>query len=100
MNAGTAQPHSQVRFQLRTGCVSTSTSTGGAVLFIPSNGEYAMLNDVSALVVDALESAHSLDAVVDLVLAEYEAPRDVATADVERLLSELVRKGAIEEVHP
>lgn len=70
------------------------------MLFIPDSGEYAMLNDVSTVIVTALGSALTLDSVVDRVLGEYEAPRDVVAQDVEHLVRELVAKGAAEEVLP
>jgi hypothetical protein len=100
LNDGLVQPHSQPRFRMRAGCVTSPTSAGGAVLFIPSNGEYVMLNDVSAVVIEALGSAQTLGSIADLVLSEYDAQRDVVLQDIESLVYELVGKSAAEEVHP
>lgn len=68
------------------------------MLFVPRSGAYMMLNEVSALVVDALGSATTASAVVDAVLAEYDAARDEVVSDVEALLQTLKDKGAVEEV--
>lgn len=57
-----------------------------------------MLNDVSAVVVEALGSAQTLESVVELVLSEYDVRREVVLQDVERLVHELLEKSAAEEV--
>lgn len=98
MNDGPVQPHSLTLFRMKTGCVASPTSAGGAVLFIPGSGEYVMLNDVSAVVVEALGSAQTLESVVELVLSEYDVRREVVLQDVERLVHELLEKSAAEEV--
>ena len=64
------------------------------ILDIPS-GQYFELNDVVALLWDRLDGSHSVEDLIDVVLAEYDIDRDTASTDVEDLLGELIRAGLV-----
>lgn len=69
------------------------------VLLDPGTGRYWGLNEVGSRIWELLEQDLSPDEVVDRLLEEYDAPRDVLAADVEQFLarmkqSKLMREGS------
>ena len=57
----------------------------------------ARSNETAAFIVNLLKQEITRDAVVDAVCAEYDAPREVIAADVDKVLETLRGISAIEE---
>ena len=53
-------------------------------------------NETAAFIVDCLKSETSEAEIVDKLLAEYSAPRDVVSKDVHAILEKLAGIGALE----
>lgn len=54
-------------------------------------------NETAAFIVDCLKKETSKEAIVDAMLKEYDAPREVIERDVERILQTLRSIGALDE---
>ena len=54
-------------------------------------------NETAAFIVDCLKEEITEEAIVDRMCAEYDAPRDVISADVKEILATLREIRAIEE---
>ncbi len=53
-------------------------------------------NETAAFIIDCLKKETTEEAIVDAMLAEYDAPRETVTADVHRVVEQLRRIGALE----
>ena len=54
-------------------------------------------NETAAFIINRLDTETSPEAIVDALYEEYEAPREVLAADVEKVLSALRSINALEE---
>lgn len=68
---------------------------GEAVLLHMDSKNYYRLNATAAAVYKGLERGLGRDALVDDLLAQFEVERDVAAAEVDRLLRELAERGLV-----
>lgn len=68
---------------------------GEAVLLDLASGSYFGLNDVGTRAWELLGAPHTLDALVDRLLDEYDVERAVLTADLRRWLEELAARGLV-----
>ena len=55
------------------------------------------LNEVGAFLWQKLTADCTMEALVEALLAEYDVPADIATADVERFVSSLREKNLLDE---
>lgn len=65
------------------------------VLLDFERGVYYGLGETGAFVWERLAAGSSRDAIIDALLAEYDATRDEVTADVDALLADLESHGLI-----
>jgi len=65
------------------------------VILDVTSGRYFEVNDVGALVWEHLDGTRTVEDLIDTVLAEFDAPRDLVTIDVENLLGQLIRAGLV-----
>lgn len=76
-------------------------TTGGTQYLVPvGSTQFSGLvrsNATAAMIVDALKQETSPDAITDMLLDHYDAPREKITADVARVLDTLRRIGALDE---
>lgn len=54
------------------------------------------MNETATRIFDLLKDDITEDAIIDALVKEYEAPREVITADVQRCISEVRAKGLLE----
>ena len=54
-------------------------------------------NETAAVIVELLREETSAERIVDVMCAEYDAPRETVAADVEEILGQLRTAGALEE---
>lgn len=62
-----------------------------AILLDLRNGRFFDLNGVGARIWDLLETRRSIDALVEVIVAEYDVSEEAAKGDVLRLVDELRR---------
>lgn len=76
-------------------------TTGGTQYLVPvGSTQFSGLvrsNATAAMIVDALKQETSAEAIVELLLARYDAPREKIAADVARILDTLRQIGALDE---
>ena len=65
------------------------------VVLDPASGQYYALDEVSGRIWDLCDGSRSVAAVVDLLAAEYDAPRAEIAADALAFLAELAGEGLI-----
>ncbi len=53
-------------------------------------------NETAAFIVDCLKKETTEEAIVDAMLEQYEAPRELVAGDVHRIVEELRKIGALE----
>lgn len=70
-----------------------------AVILDINSGTYYGLNDVSNQIWQWLQTPASQDKLLGLLLEEYDVSSEEASADLERLLREMVSTGLIEVVN-
>ena len=59
--------------------------------------ERMFIPDETALeVLQLLDGARDLDAIIDALVAKFEAPRDVIAADVQAMVEDLTNRGALQ----
>lgn len=78
----------------------THTTDGVQYLVPVGNTGFSGLvrsNATAALIVDALKQDTTAEAITDLILARFDAPREKVAADVERILDTLRQIGALDE---
>lgn len=71
------------------------TMEGQAVLLDLSTEEYYSLNEVGSRIWELADGEHTVAAMVDTIVAEYEAEREQVSADVLDLLDELSEEGLV-----
>ncbi len=69
---------------------------GSAVLFDPRNSMTYAVTQSAAMVWEACDGAHPLDAITDTLADTYDAPREVIARDVDALLSHFQGLGLFE----
>jgi hypothetical protein len=79
--------HSQVRY---------TRVPEGALVVLHEKGELKTLNPVGALILDLLDGDHTVDAIVERVIKEYDVAPPEAEADTLAFLEELRRHDIIE----
>ena len=62
---------------------------GEAIVINLSNGVYYSMDHVGALIWELIEAGHSLDAIVQEIVARYDVSSQQAQADMKRLVAEL-----------
>jgi hypothetical protein len=77
--------------------VHTRTFDGELVILDLERGEYLTLDAIGSLLWAALEEGRSLDEVAHTVVAEYDVTLEQATADLEALMLDLLRRGLFVE---
>ncbi len=70
----------------------------GMVLLQHPQGTCYALNEVGARVWELLATHHTLEALVEALAREYDAPRDAIRQDVAAFLEQLYREGFLEAV--
>lgn len=65
------------------------------VVLDPASGQYYALDEVSGRIWDLCDGSRSVTAVVDVLAAEYDAPRAEIEADALAFLAELAGEGLI-----
>ena len=55
------------------------------------------VNEVGALIWKGVESGKSKEEIIEKILSEYDVQRDIAVADCDEFLEQLISKGIIEE---
>lgn len=68
---------------------------GEAVLLHMDTKNYYRLNATAALVYKGLERGLGRDALLDDLCAQFDVERDVAAAELDRLLAELAERGLV-----
>jgi hypothetical protein len=61
----------------------------------PHRREVHLLNETATRVWELLASPHSIDEIVSVLVAEYEAPADVVRSSTEQLVQDLGSKGIL-----
>lgn len=87
------------RMKLKPGFV-THDMDGEQVMVATGNANFSGLvrsNKTAAEIVDALKTDTTQDAIVDMLFAKYDAPREVIERDVVRILDTLRSIGALDE---
>ena len=72
------------------------TVGGEGVVVRQGPGEVLVVNAVGSRVVELLDGTHTVDAVVDVLLGEYQTDRETLTRDINSYLVELLEAGVIE----
>lgn len=98
MSGGFELSSNQRRYVLAEGCVTSETSTGGLVTFVRSSGEYLLMNEVGADILNYLAQPHTFSELIAMVIDRYEVQEQTAIEDVSALLAECVNKHVV-EVH-
>jgi hypothetical protein len=80
--------------------VLTQESGDTLLLLDVDGGMYFSLDGVGRRVWVLCDGTRSLEEVVDVICAEYDAPRDVIDGDVQELVSQLVGEGLLSPVTP
>lgn len=75
--------------------VLSTTFDGEVVLLNQTDGVYYGLQDVGARVWQLIERAHSLDAIQQIVIAEYDVDADACAEDLRRLVADLIDRGLV-----
>src|SRR5947207_1546005 len=78
--------------QTRTEEVAAKVIDGEAIIINLANGIYYSMDKVGALIWEMLAAGHSLAEVTTAVLARYDATREQAGTDAQKLAAELVRE--------
>lgn len=79
--------------------VSASLSdrgTGDVVILGLQDGMYFELNEVGARIWELIQTPHSIQAIVAVILDEYDVPRDQCEADIVALANDLIARGLVE----
>lgn len=72
----------------------------GEQILVAADGEFAGMvrsNATAAFIVDFLKNDTTKDAVIDAMCTKYDAPREVIVADVDVVLHNLRKIGALDE---
>ena len=80
--------------------VLSRTLAGEAVLLDLGGGQYFGLDEVGTLVWEALDRGETLGEASAGVVARYEVAPEVARADVEALVTELLERALLTKVEP
>jgi hypothetical protein len=67
-------------------CVKAET-----ILFDLTSGEYYSLNELGSRTWELLDGSRSVDALIEILVSEYDAPAETIQRDVFTLLDDLVR---------
>ncbi len=74
------------------------TVEGEAILIHLDTGAYYSLNDVGTSFWELLDGMRSVADCAAKIAAEYDAPVDVVTGDLQELVEDLVKEGLVEKV--
>jgi coenzyme PQQ biosynthesis protein PqqD len=72
--------------------VLAQEAQGQTVLLRVDDGSYYALDEIGAMIWGLADGDRSLEAIVDSLAAEFDAPREVLTSDVLDFVSELERE--------
>ncbi|MDR9388707.1 MAG: PqqD family protein [Balneolaceae bacterium] len=86
--------HNQTRYQRKQHLLAAPIDDELVLLHV-DKGQYYNLKGVGPDLWNRLETPHSVDELVEWVCEEYDVAKDVATADVQSFLSELLEVEAI-----
>lgn len=75
---------------------------GGINIVVPNGGNMSLsgvvtLNESAVFVWNALKEDKTEEELIDLVCAEYDAPREVISADVKELIAQFKANGLLNE---
>lgn len=85
--------------KLREGFITQETD-GEQIMVAAGSIKFAGLvrsNKTAAFIVDSLKTETTKEAIVDAMAKKYDAPKDILTKDVERILDKLRSIGALDE---
>ena len=71
------------------------TDETGLVIFDPVSGNTCIIDEIGVALFKAMGDGATLDAIVDTLLQEYDAPREEILHDVEDFLNQLIQQGII-----
>jgi hypothetical protein len=86
------------RVFVRSPAVLSRTVAGEVLVTTVDQDQVDRLSPTAVAVWALLEEPATIDAVVDELAQEFDAPRERIAGDVEGLLADLVRRGCVEEV--
>jgi hypothetical protein len=69
----------------------------GGLVVIPTKSEVKVLNPVGSRIYSMLDGSHSIEAIVEMVVSEFEVVDEQARVDVESFLAELSADGLLED---
>lgn len=69
----------------------------GGLVVIPTKSEVKVLNPVASKIYSMLDGSHSIEAIVEMVTAEFEVVDEQARQDVEQFLAELSTEGLLDD---
>lgn len=71
------------------------TDETGLVIFDPASGNTCIIDEIGVALFKAMGDGATLDAIVDTLLQEYDAPHEEILHDVEDFLNQLMQQGII-----
>ena len=74
---------------------ASRTYDGQATIVLPSRAEVKVLNEVGSRVWESIDGRRTLGEILDAVLAEFDVPREKATADVIEFVGALKAQGMV-----
>lgn len=74
---------------------ASRTYDGQATIVLPSRAEVKVLNEVGSRVWESIDGRRTLGEILDTVLAEFDVPREKATADVIEFVGALKAQGMV-----
>jgi hypothetical protein len=75
--------------------VAAKVMDGEAIMINLSNGTYYSMDGVGGAIWEVIEGEHSLEEVVGAIVSQYDVEREVALADVESLVKQLVEENLV-----
>lgn len=85
--------------KLKEGFITKETD-GEQIMVAVGSAKFAGIvrsNKTAAFIVDCLKKDTTKEAIVDAMAEKYDAPKDVISADVEKILAKLRSIGALDE---
>jgi hypothetical protein len=80
--------------------VAATVVDGQAVIVMADSGQVTVLNEVGTRIWELIDGEHSLEQIIQAIMAEYEVTPEVAQQDTENFVNRLVEIQAIVWVDP
>jgi len=88
-------PQPDLRRPVHDASTASRVFSGEAVVISPAENTVRMLNTVGSRIWELADGQHSVDDIVEQLVAEYDVAPDEARAGVEQFVSELAQKGLL-----